>query len=302
MRSEVLRALLEVKKQGSITTAAKVIGKSPSQLRVWLSDLEDDLGVVLINSDGYRAKLTTDGDVIARHAMDVLRELDSIDSKFDYEGHSSPEKLTIGLLDALPVAPFKEVLWQLQQYNPQLSIAVKQLQTPEILNGIETGTIDFGMIFFHGNSYPGISEHVAGYAEIVTVVAADHPLAQSPTKVNTGDRAAYLQLLPKSYLGFGIDKVSKYSENYWLLDNFELLISLLENGVGWAELPRHWVEPLIRIGRLVELKPKSATALWWPVQLVWHSNSPSNNCSRWFIERMTSPKPGLSIAGIPINH
>ncbi|MGF1761335.1 LysR family transcriptional regulator [Photobacterium sagamiensis] len=299
MQSDCLKALLAVKQAGSISTAAKIVGKSPSQVSAWLSSLEIDMGLTLINREGYRANLTPEGEVVARHAKDVLSELENIDSKMATPALLDPAQLNIALLDALPVAPFRDALWQLQQYKPELGIQIEHLHTSDILQGIEQGEVDFGVIFFHGNVYPGMTEHIMGYTEIVTVVAAEHTLAEKPHEFSTDDRLGHLQLLPASYLGFGIDKVSKYSENYWLLDSFEMLLSLLEKGVGWAELPRHWVEPLLRTGKLVQLKPKGVSSLWWPLQLVWQKHRPLDSTALWFIEKLTSPKPGLSVAGLP---
>ncbi|PSU44740.1 hypothetical protein C9J12_25935 [Photobacterium frigidiphilum] len=299
VQNDCLRAMLAVKQAGSISTAAKIVGKSPSQVSAWLSSLEIDMGLTLINREGYRANLTPEGEVIARYAKDVLSELENIDSKMTIPALADPAQLNIALLDALPVAPFRDVMWQLQQYKPDLGIQIEHLHTGDILQGIELGEVDFGVIFFHGNVYSGITEHIMGYTEIVTVVAADHELAKNPHEFSTDDRLGHLQLLPASYLGFGIDKVSKYSENYWLLDSFEMLLSLLEKGVGWAELPRHWVEPLLRAGKLIQLKPKGVSPLWWPLQLVWRKHRPLDSTALWLIEKLTSPKPGLSVAGLP---
>ncbi|MGF1834735.1 LysR family transcriptional regulator [Photobacterium sanguinicancri] len=299
MQSDCLKALLAVKDAGSISTAAKIIGKSPSQLSAWLTSLEIDIGVTLINREGYRAYLTPEGEVIARHAKDVLSELANIDSKIVASASRDHDQLNIALLDALPVEPFRDALWQLQQYKRDVGLNINHLHTNNILDGIDQGALDFGVIFFHGNVYPGMTEHIIGYTEIVTVVATNHVLAQKKHEFSTDERLGHLQLLPSSYLGFGIDKVSKYSENYWLLDNFEMLLALLEKGVGWTELPRHWVDPLLKAGKLVQLKPKGVSALWWPLQLVWQKHRPLNSIDLWLIDKMTNPKPGLAVAGLP---
>ncbi|MGF1751514.1 LysR family transcriptional regulator [Vibrio cionasavignyae] len=301
MQIDALKSLLAIKQAGSISIGAKMLGKSPSQVSVWLSSLEADLGVNLIDREGYRANLTPEGEVIARHAKDVLSEFESIDKKILEHSASDPTQLNIALLDALPVYPFSDTLWQLQKFKPDLGIQVEHLHTKNILAGVENGDVDFGVIFFHGNVYSGITEHIIGYTEIVTVVAKQHPLAQYPNEFSTDDRVGHLHLLPKSYLGFGIDRVSKYSENYWLMDSFEMLISLLIEGVGWAELPYHWVRPYIESGKLVQLRPKGVSSLWWPLQLIWRKHRPLDSTALWFIERMNCPKPGLSVTGIPFN-
>lgn len=300
MQIDALKALIAIQREGSITTGAKSLGKSASQVGVWLSMLEADLGVRLLNREGYKAELTPEGATIARHAHDTLTQLSEIEKNITESKVMQSKKLNIAMLDVLPITPFKEALWQLNKLNPDLSLDIGYTPTLKTLNGIESGEIDFGVVFFHAGAYPRISSRLIGYTEIVTVVSSLHPLSARQKNFNTDDIASHLQLLPQSYLGFGIDQVSKYSENYWLMDSIEMTLALLQKGIGWAELPYYCVEPYIKSGQLVQLKASGESPLWWPLQLVWQKHRPMDRHAAWLIEKFSSPKPGLAISGIAL--
>ncbi|MBY6195934.1 LysR family transcriptional regulator [Vibrio hangzhouensis] len=300
MQVDAFRALIAVQREGSITTGAKSLGKSASQVGVWLSMLEADLGLPLLNRDGYKAELTPEGETIARHAQDTLFQLSEIERNITEIRATKSKRLKIAMLDVLPIMPFKEALWQLSKLSSDLSLDIEYTPTLKTLEGIEKGEIDFGVVFFHAGVYPRISSRLIGYTEIVTVVSSTHPLASGQAKFNTDDIASHLQLLPQSYLGFGIDQVSKYSENYWLMDSIEMTLALLQKGIGWAELPYYCVEPYIKSGQLVQLRASGESPLWWPLQLVWQKHRPMDRHAAWLIEKFSSPKPGLAISGIAL--
>lgn len=301
MQVEALRALVAIQKKGSITSVAKSMGKSPSQVGLWLSMLEADLGLELINREGYKAQLTIDGEIIARHANDTLTQLSEIDKKITESGVAENKKLNIAMLDVLPITPFNEALWQLNRLNSDLSLDIQYLPTTKTLQGIENGDVDFGVVFFHGSVYTRVSSRLIGYAEIVTVVSPSHPLAEIQSTFNTDDIGSHLQLLPQSYLGFGIDQISKFSENYWLMNSIETTLALLQKGIGWAELPYYCVEPYLKSGQLVQLKAKGESPLWWPLQIVWQKHRPIDKNAAWLINKFSSPKPGLAISGISLS-
>lgn len=300
MQVEALKALVMLQSEGSIATVARTLGKSASQVGVWLTNLEADLGIALVDRHGYRAELTAQGAFIARHANDVVTQLSEIDRKISERRSVKTESLNISMLDVMPVSPFKDALWQVDKLSPTLKLDFGYASTQETLEGVIKGTIDFGVVFYNSSIYPDISSRLIGYTQIVTVVAPDHPLALEQQNFCFEDLISHLQLLPQSYLGFGIDQVSKYSENYWLMNNIDMTLALLQRGVGWAELPHHVVEPYLKSGKLTQLKTEGESPLWWPIQLVWQRHRPIDKHSAWLIEKFSSPKPGLAISGLTL--
>lgn len=302
LRNESLRALLALNHSGSIARAAKSTNKTASQISHSVSSLEEDLGIPLLSREGYRAELTPQGQLVASQSLHLLNELEDIDSRIAALAQPEPEltRLSIALLDALPATPFAQDLWQLQQFQPDLALTVEQLHTCEIVQRLEQGTLDFGIAFYHRNAHPGLSGQIIGQAEIITVVAPQHPLASQPRHASSDERLKHLQLLPASFKGFGLDSLTRTTDNYWLLKDFDLMISLLEQGLGWAELPRYQVEPQLKAGTLVQYRDKGACTFWGHLQLLWHKERQLSHTGHWLIERLSAPRPGLSVTTLPL--
>lgn len=301
-RYDSLRALLAVQYAGSLVEAAKQQQKSASQLRQAISDLEDELGMSLLARDGYRARLSEQGRFIAAQSGQLLNELDSLNWQIASvaKRQQSQAQLRLGFLDALPLAPYGNTLWQLQQQQAQLNLRIEHLHITDIVQQLEFDELDFGVVFFHRLSLPNLTGKIIGQAEIVTVVSPAHPLAR-PDKSNDLDaRMQHLQLSPSNYLGFGLDELSQSSENHWQIDNIEMVVSLLEQGLGWAALPRHWVEPQLQEGKLVQLSAGGSESYWGHLQLLWHKDRLLSRVDHWLIEQLSSPRPGLAASCLPI--
>lgn len=68
-----LRLLRELELRGTIAQVAASLEYSPSNVSQQLSQLEREVGVVLLEPDGRRLRLTAKGRVVARHAEEIMR-------------------------------------------------------------------------------------------------------------------------------------------------------------------------------------------------------------------------------------
>src|SRR5271154_1522369 len=83
MEIRTLRAFVEVVRQGGFSQAAKVVFATQSTVSKAVKQLEDELGVSLLDRIGHRSTLTSAGDVVYRGALKLLAERDNLLAELD---------------------------------------------------------------------------------------------------------------------------------------------------------------------------------------------------------------------------
>jgi DNA-binding transcriptional LysR family regulator len=84
-----LRLLRELELRGTIASVAASLDYSPSNVSQQLSQLEREVGVVLLEPDGRRLRLTNQGRAVASYAEEVMRLEESMRARLSTFGPSS---------------------------------------------------------------------------------------------------------------------------------------------------------------------------------------------------------------------
>jgi DNA-binding transcriptional LysR family regulator len=83
MELRTLRAFVEVVRQGGFTQAAKKVFATQSTVSKAIKQLEDEIGVPLLNRIGHRSQLTAAGEIVYRRALRMLAERDDLIAELD---------------------------------------------------------------------------------------------------------------------------------------------------------------------------------------------------------------------------
>ncbi len=78
MELRTLRAFLEVVRQGGFSNAAKVMFATQPTISKAVKQLEEELGVPLLDRVGHRSVLTAAGEIVYRRAQTMLKERDDL--------------------------------------------------------------------------------------------------------------------------------------------------------------------------------------------------------------------------------
>ncbi|HWA42009.1 MAG TPA: LysR family transcriptional regulator [Hypericibacter adhaerens] len=78
MELRTLRAFVEVVRQGGFSQAAKAVFATQSTVSKAVKQLEDELGMPLLDRIGHRSRLTAAGEVVHRRALKILAERDDL--------------------------------------------------------------------------------------------------------------------------------------------------------------------------------------------------------------------------------
>lgn len=95
---------LAVSDTGSFTTAAKRLGRTQSAVSQTIRQLEDEIGVVLINRASRLLSLTPAGELFQSHARHLIEDANSLASLVRERGQSKRSELRFGMVDSFAVA------------------------------------------------------------------------------------------------------------------------------------------------------------------------------------------------------
>lgn len=173
-----LEYVVAVADEGHFGRAAERCNVSQPTLSVQVRKLETALGLTLFERSNRRVLLTPAGQIIVRQARTVLAEAQRL-LALATEGRGSPltGRLVLAAIQTLGPYYFPLILRLLRQEFPLLSLALSELRTAEILDGLREGRIDAALI-----SLPlpatGLTVSPLFVEPFWLACPAEHPLAQ----------------------------------------------------------------------------------------------------------------------------
>src|ERR1700761_3211845 len=81
MELRTLRSFVEVVRQGGFSQAAKVVFATQSTVSKAVKQLEDELGLPLLDRLGHKSRLTAAGEIVYRRAIRLLAERDDLQAE-----------------------------------------------------------------------------------------------------------------------------------------------------------------------------------------------------------------------------
>lgn len=149
----MLRSLISVVETGSITEAARRLGRTQPAISLQLQRLDDITGKALFHHEGRRMRLTPDGDMVLAYAKSILRLHDELLSRL-----SSPEAqghVVLGTPDLYAAYMLPPVLAVFKEAFPGIQVELKcALSTPTV-ERVRRGEVDIALVtrmndFTHG--------------------------------------------------------------------------------------------------------------------------------------------------------
>jgi DNA-binding transcriptional LysR family regulator len=170
-----LRFFVQVVEHGGFSAAAKALFSTQSTVSKAVKQLEDDLGVRLLNRIGSRIEPTAEGEYILERARQLLSEANDLQGDLDAIRGIKRGRLRIGFprmgVSSLFVAPY--VKFRLKHANVEVELTPFAYQ--DLMEALRAGQLDFGVVI--DPVPPDMSyRHIASSC-MMAVVPASHPLA-----------------------------------------------------------------------------------------------------------------------------
>lgn len=180
-----LEAFVAVLSVGSMTGAAKAIGKSQPAVSRLIQDLEDDLGFVLLHRNGPRISPTEQGIAFFAQAELFLGGLRTISERARQIDNARPMPIEIATIPALSTSLLPLALSQLHSDLFPWQMHIQSIASENVIQAVLGRTADIGIASLPLD-YPGLDVHWVGEVPCVAIVAEEDPLA-SKAKISAQD-------------------------------------------------------------------------------------------------------------------
>ena len=138
-----LRAFVEVVRQGGFSQAAKVVFATQSTVSKAVKQLEDEIGVLLLDRLGHRSTLTSAGEIVYRRALRILAERDDLISELDEVRGLKRGLLRLGLPPMVSSILFAPLLAIYRKRYPGIEIRLVENGIDRLEEILSAGDIDF---------------------------------------------------------------------------------------------------------------------------------------------------------------
>lgn len=275
-----LRQFVVTAEEGSISAAARRIGKAQSAVSTAVALLEADLGLELFDRSKHRATLSDAGQLMLLEARELLRQAHALDQRAQSLARGNEAKLSLALDEALPFSAIKSLIRDIAANFPDLELT--------LLNGTATEVTDYvsqehADVAFHldrgplGDSFD--QRHVGVLAQGV-FVPLGHPLLEK-SAVRRTDLARYRQLVMRAE---DIEEIV-LSTKVWRSDSFYTIAEMVADDLGWAILPVN----IAADGHSKPLKQVICSSLALPllsVRMLWSQGRSLSRSAEWVEGRL----------------
>ncbi len=188
-----LAYLVALADTGHFGQAADRCFVSQPTLSAQLKKLEEQLGVLLVDRSGKRARLTPVGKLVAGRARRMLWEAEQIEELARSLGDPLAGDIRVGLIPTLAPYLLPYIAPWLKERFPRLRMVASERQTRPLLAALDDGDLDLGLLALPVPG-EGLERRPLFVEPFVAAIPADHPLAGRKT-VTTDDLRAHPPML-----------------------------------------------------------------------------------------------------------
>ena len=188
-----LKLFCAVAKSGSITKGANECSLALSAASRRISELEETVGLSLLNRSAKGVTLTHAGHAVMQHALRLFQGFEQFSNELGeyskgYTGHVRLWANMSALTEFLPAA-----LAQFLKDHIEIQVEVEEQISGDIVKALLDGIADIG-VFAEGAPTTGLDTQVIGNDELVIACSKSHPLSKRK-------RASFKECLEYDFVG-----------------------------------------------------------------------------------------------------
>lgn len=146
MEFRTLRYFSAVAEEMHFGRAAKRLHISQPPLSRQMMNLEEELEVALFDRSKRGVQLTPAGSLFLVEARKVISAVDAATTVARRAGRGEIGRLTVGFFVAATYAVLPRVLRNFRQHSTDVSLVLKDMELPKVLEGLIEGEIDVGFL------------------------------------------------------------------------------------------------------------------------------------------------------------
>jgi len=249
---EQLKIFVAVCKTGSFSAAARQLKRAQSGVSQSISNLEISINQTLFDRSLNKPTLTIEGEALLPIAESILHQAVNFEQKVASFAQKHEHAVVIAIEESLIDTPLLNIFTPLADEFATTSIEIISASTFDVEAMVEQGKAHIGIIYADGKIKSSMDFFTLSYNRFVTVVAPDHPLV-SVQSVKEFDLRNHRQIVSRSASGREFWFSYAISTNTWYANTHQMLVSLAQQGIGWATVPERLARQAIDAGLLVAL-------------------------------------------------
>ena len=261
-QSRLLKHFDAIRRAGSIREAARQLHISSSALNRQLLMFEGTFGFALFDRLPQGLRLTAGGEIVARHATNVLQDEQRMHSELDALKGGRRGSVAIATTESLTSTFIPAVVERMVERHPLVKVSVRISGSAEAADSVVEGHADIAIAFV-GNRAEQLRQLAVGKFRLGAVVSKGHALAKR-RHVTLAECARHPLVLPTPELGIYHDlrpllAAHKRPRNVVLeTGSFELMRGLATRGIGIAFVHQFGIERECAQGLLRHIPLKGA--------------------------------------------
>jgi DNA-binding transcriptional LysR family regulator len=289
----------DIAQSRSVSKGARQNGISQSAASQHLQDLEEQLGLPLLDR-GSRPLLVTDaGKLYLEMCRDLLRRRDEFQAALERMKTEVEGTVRVASIYSVGLSEMSQLEQEFSRRYPEAHLDVEYLRPEKVYEAVVTDRADLGLL-----SYPEATKEVTvlpwRQEEMVVAASPYHALAEKsevrPEDLEGLDFVGFDEDLP---IRRDIDRFLREHHvevNLTLhFDNLQMIKEAVAHGEGVSIMPARIMEEEVKQGRLVPI-PISSLRLYRPVGIVHRRKKRFHRAGQAFLELLREPPAGWNPA------
>src|SRR5579863_1042096 len=289
-----LKLFRDVAHSRSISKGAGMNSISQSAVSQYLQDLEQQMGITLLDRGSRPLTITEAGKLYLEMCRDILSRRDEFQVALDTLKGEVEGTVRVASIYSVGLSELSHLEKEFVRRYPQARIEVQYLRPEKVYEAVATDRADLGLM-----SYPEPTKEVTVLPwrreEMAVAASPYHPLAGNtevkPEDLNGLDFIGFDEDLP---IRKDIDRFLREHHvhvNVTLhFDNLQMIKEAVAHGEGVSIMPARIMEEEIRQGRLVPI-PIARLELYRPVGIVHRKKKRFHRAGQAFLDLLREP-PG----------
>jgi DNA-binding transcriptional LysR family regulator len=285
MELKVLRAFVEVVRQGGFSLAGKVICASQSTVSKAVKQLEDDIGGSLLMRIGHTVRLTELGNVVYGHALIILNERDRLFADVEEIKSLRRGTLKLGIPSMGSGILFAPLVAEFRRRHPSIDISLQEQGAVRLAEMVQSREIDLGGLLLPISD--DFEWQLVCDEPMVALLPPSHPLGDR-TSVRLRELASSpLILFEKSFALNGVIDTACRNNGFSPREagrsgQPEFIVALVASGLGVGMLPRLVIENLIH--RSINVALIDEPQLRWRIVMAWRRGDYLSQAARAWLD------------------
>lgn len=248
--------------EGSMTAAAEKLYLTQPAVSQQIRNLEDEMGVSLLDRGSRIAKPTIQGQLLFDYAKKIIALTQQAQVAIQTMGEGVKGRLRIGTLNSLGLQLISPAISTFLKHNNKISIALSYERADVVFQALLAGELDVAIL-------PDVQAEFGKDTkdfDVRPLLRDEMWLVASGRDTTVPNEASVSDLLTRPYMrlteryeGFERQLVEAASKKGVTLtpsfetNNVGTLKRVIESGLGWGFLPSHSIKKQVRMGRLTTI-------------------------------------------------